>query len=138
MGPHVILYDGVCGLCNRLNQFVLKRDLLNKFRFTSIQSLLGREILERYGKNPDDLNTMYLIADYKMSSERVLSKAPAALFILQEIGGFWRVSGFLKILPLFVLNLGYDAIAKTRYRIFGKFDQCLMPDPKHKDKFLDV
>lgn len=138
MGPHVILYDGVCGLCNHLNQFVLKRDPQDKFRFASIQSPLAHQLLTRFGKNPDDLNTMYLIADYKQNSERIFSKAQAALFILKEIGGVWRVSALLNILPLFVLNLGYDAVAKTRYRIFGKFDQCLMPAPNHKDKFLDV
>ncbi len=83
MGPHVILYDGVCGLCNRLNQFVLKRDHQNKFRFASIQSALARQLLTLYGKNPDDLNTMYLIADYKKGSERILSKAQAARVYLK-------------------------------------------------------
>jgi predicted DCC family thiol-disulfide oxidoreductase YuxK len=138
MGPHLIIYDGVCGLCNRLNQFVLKRDRSNKFRFAAVQSSLARQILTRYQKNPDDLNTMYLIADYEQASERILSKAQAALFILKEIGGVWKLSRVLNVVPSFLLNIGYDGIAKTRYRLFGKFDSCRMPDSKQREKFLGI
>lgn len=136
--PHLILYDGVCRLCNHLNQFVLKRDHHEKFRFASVQSALARQLLGAYKKNPNDLDTMYVIADYKAASERIFSKAHAALFVLREIGGVWRILGLMEIIPPFALNFVYDLIAKTRYRFFGKFDSCLKAAPKHKDKFLDI
>lgn len=130
--PHLILFDGICGLCNRLNQFILKRDPADKFRFAALQSPHARQVLSRFGKKPDDLNTLYVIAE-----EKIFSKAQAVLFILKEVGGVWKMSGVLKILPSFVLNLGYDFIAKRRYRIFGKFERCPVPSPKDRAKFLD-
>ena len=134
--PHLILYDGVCGLCNGLNQFVLKRDPSNKFRFASLQSPLAHRILKRYGRNADDLDTFYVIENYERESERLWDKARAGLFVLSEVGGLWRFFSLLQIIPTFILNFGYDLIAKSRYRIFGKFDSCLIPAPQYKEKFL--
>lgn len=135
---HLILYDGVCGLCNRLNQFVLARDKHNKFHFASLQSQLSREILTAYGRRPEDLDTLYVIVDYKQESEGLLSKARAALFILVEIGGVWRLAWVLNVLPSFILNVGYDFLARLRYRVFGKYETCLMPQPEYKKRFLDT
>ena len=135
-GKHLILYDGVCGLCNRLNQFVLARDKQRKFLFASLQSRLAEEVLAAYGKRPEDLNTLYVIVDYKQASERILSRSRAVLYILAELGGVWSLARALRILPDFILNVGYNFLAKIRYRIFGKYETCLMPRPEHKDRFL--
>src|SRR5438105_2887249 len=124
---HLILYDGVCGLCNRLNQFVLARDKKRQFLFASLQSPLSKELLRRYGKRPDDLDTLYLVVDYKQPTERLLSRAKAALYILVDIGGVWSLAGVLQILPAPILNISYNFIARIRYRTFGKYETCLMP-----------
>ncbi|MSP24837.1 MAG: DUF393 domain-containing protein [Myxococcales bacterium] len=70
----LVFYDGVCGLCNRSNQFILKRDSADRFRFASLQDSTAREILHRYGRGADDLDTVYVIANYGTPTERILSK----------------------------------------------------------------
>ncbi|MFL5735256.1 MAG: thiol-disulfide oxidoreductase DCC family protein [Chloroflexia bacterium] len=135
---HLILYDGVCGFCNRLNQFVLTRDGSGRFLFASLQSPMSSEVLKKYRKSPEDLDTLYVLVDYGQESERLLSKARAALFILVEIGGTWRLASLLNLLPTLVLDAGYDLLARVRYRLFGKYATCLMPRPEYRERFLDI
>lgn len=135
-GP-IILYDGVCGLCNRLNRFVLARDRPGRFRFAALQSALAGEILARHGRDPRDLDTLYLVLAHGRPDERLLQKSDAALWILRELGGPWRAAGALRVLPRRVRDLGYDAVARTRYRLFGRYDSCPLPDPRHRARFLD-
>src|SRR6266446_4707147 len=86
----IILYDGVCGLCNRLNQFVLKRDRNDHFRFAALQSEFAGKILERHGVNPQVLDTMYLLLNYSQPDECLVARSDAAVQILAELGGIWR------------------------------------------------
>ncbi len=135
----IILYDGVCGLCNRFNQFVLKRDLGDRFGFASLQSDFAAKVLHRHGINPRDLDTVYLVLDYAQPGERLLARSDAALSVLQEIAGLWRVvAAVLSLMPKWLLDWGYNLIARHRYRIFGKFETCPLPDEKSRRKFLDV
>ena len=132
---HVILYDGLCGLCNRLNRFVLHRDRHDRFRFASIQSAYGRAQVVARGGDPDDLDTLYVIAE----ADRTLVRARAVLFILREIGGVWRGLRLLVAwLPTRVLDANYRFVARRRYRVFGRFDRCPAPDARDRSKFLDV
>jgi predicted DCC family thiol-disulfide oxidoreductase YuxK len=135
-GP-IILYDGVCGLCNRLNGFVLARDPAGRFRFASLQGALAGEILTRHGRDPRDLDTLYLVLDPGRSGERLLRKSDAALWILGELGGAWRMTAALRLVPRSLRDLGYDVVARTRYRLFGRYDTCPLPDPRHRSRFLD-
>ncbi|MFQ5790962.1 MAG: thiol-disulfide oxidoreductase DCC family protein [Acidobacteriota bacterium] len=135
---HLLLYDGVCGLCNRLNRFVLERDGEGQFGFTPLQSRLAQEALGRYGKNSRGLDNIYLLADYQTDAERLLSKARAALFVLREMGWPWRLGTILSVLPTFLLNLGYDLIARRRYRIFGKYEACPRPTSDHAHRFVGM
>ncbi|HKR60260.1 MAG TPA: DUF393 domain-containing protein, partial [Pyrinomonadaceae bacterium] len=75
----VVLYDGVCGLCNRLNQFLLRRDGQDRFRFASLQSDVAAQLLQRHGTDAIDLDTVYVVADYGMPNERLLSRSDAVL-----------------------------------------------------------
>ena len=134
-GKHLILYDGVCGLCNRFNIFVLRRDRRALFRFAPLQSDLARNILANFRLYPDELDTFYVIAKYRSTTPRALSKARAALFVGRELGGIWKASVLLGILPDFVLNAFYDMIARNRYRLFGGYDQCPVPKPEYRDRF---
>jgi predicted DCC family thiol-disulfide oxidoreductase YuxK len=137
-GHHVILYDGVCGLCNRLNRFVLARDVRGVFRFASLQSHFARGFLTGRGLDPGDLGTLYLIADFGTEREAIHTKSRATLLILTTLGGPWRVAGILDVLPTTLLDGVYDLIARVRYRIFGRYDSCPLPRPEWRDRFIDV
>ena len=135
----ILLYDGVCGLCNRFVRFILKRDHKDHFRFAALQSNFARAILERHGLNPDLLDTTYLVFDYGLTSERLLSRNEAATAVLKELGGFWRVwAGLLDLFPRRFRDRRYNLVASNRYRFFGKYDACPLPKEKDRRKFLDA
>ena len=134
----IVLYDGVCGLCNRLNQFLLKRDRHDRFRFASLQSGLAESLTLRHGANPKDLDTVYVVVDHDRPTEHLLARSDAIIYVLTQLGGLWKVMGLAKILPRVLRDSLYKIVARNRYRVFGKHDSCLLPEPKHKDKFLEV
>jgi predicted DCC family thiol-disulfide oxidoreductase YuxK len=137
-GQHLFLYDGVCGLCNRVNQFVLGRDAGARFDFASLQSPTGRAILTKLGRNPDALDTFYVVKDYRTAAPELLSKARGGLFVLETIGGIWRAAAAARILPAPLLDFLYDLVARYRYRLFGRFDSCPLPTPENRRRFIDV
>jgi len=137
-GRHLILYDGVCGLCNRLNNFVLPRDREGRFHFASLQSALGRSILERHGRDPGDLTTFYVVADYRSSSSTLRSRSDAALFLMRNLGRPWRWFAAFRILPRPLCDRIYDLVARNRYRLFGRVDTCPAPSPEYRSRFVDV
>jgi predicted DCC family thiol-disulfide oxidoreductase YuxK len=135
----IILYDGVCALCNRFVQFVLKRDSQDRFRFASLQSNFAAPILRQYGAAPEDLDTMYVVLDHTQPGERLVSRSGAAVVILQELGGGWGTLALsLRVLPEWLRNWGYNLVARNRYRLFGKFDACPIPSEKDRGKFLGL
>jgi predicted DCC family thiol-disulfide oxidoreductase YuxK len=134
----IILYDGVCALCNRMVQFILRHDLRDRFRFASLQSGFAAQMLRRHGASPDDLDTMYVVIDRGLREERVASRSDAAVAVLRELGGGWDALGLvLQVLPLWLRNWGYNLVALNRYRTFGEYDSCPIPDEKDRHKFLD-
>jgi predicted DCC family thiol-disulfide oxidoreductase YuxK len=136
-GRHLLLYDGVCALCSGTVQFVLEHDRTRLFDIAALQSDAAREALKPFHLTPDDLDTFYVIADYRSSAPSVLERARAALFLAKTLGWPWRAAGVLQILPAGVLNAGYNLVARSRYRIFGRRDQCFLPQPEHRDRFID-
>lgn len=136
-GKHVVLYDGVCGLCNGLNQFLLPRDKYDQFRFAALQSDFAERELNRFGKSARDLDTFYVIGNFRLPSETLYERAAAGLFVLNRVGGLYAATGILHLLPTSVLNWGYDRLAKSRYAIFGKHDSCAVPTPEYQSKFVD-
>ncbi|HKS73728.1 MAG TPA: DCC1-like thiol-disulfide oxidoreductase family protein [Terriglobales bacterium] len=134
----ILLYDGVCGLCNRFVQFILKRDKADQFRFAALQSEFARKILERHGVSALDLDTVYLVKDYEQPQELLLSRSDAAIAVGRGLGGWWRVwASVFRIMPRVIRNWGYNAVARSRYQIFGKYDACPLPDSRARHKFLD-
>ena len=134
----IVLYDGVCGLCNRLVQFLLKRDTHDRFRFASLQSNFGQEILTRHGADPLDLDTFYVVLDHGQPSERLLARSDGIVYALTTLGGIWKIGGAGKLLPKAIRDRLYNFVARHRYQVFGKSESCMLPEPKQRAKFLDV
>ena len=134
---HLVLYDGVCGLCNRLVQFILRRDRAGQFRFAALQSAFAAELLRGHGRPAEDLDTVYVFARYGESDQRLLAKGRAILFVLGRLGGLWRLAPILGVLPRPILDFAYDRIARRRYRWFGRLDACPLPAPGTRERFLD-
>lgn len=136
-GVHLVLYDGVCGLCHRLPQFLLAVDNRAVFDFASLQSATGRAIVERAGGHPDDLSSFYVSANYRTRGARVIAKGEAALFVAGELGWPWKVTGLFRPFPSGWRDRAYDLVARNRYRVFGRHGQCLVPRPEFRNRFLE-
>jgi len=134
----IVLYDGVCGLCNGLNQFLLKRDRQDRLRFASLQSNFSSVVLKRHGANSADLDTVYVVLDHDQPGERLLARSDAILYLVGQLGGIWRLGKVGRFMPRLLRDAMYNLVASNRYRLFGKHESCMMPDPKHRDKFLEV
>jgi predicted DCC family thiol-disulfide oxidoreductase YuxK len=133
----VVLYDGVCGLCNHLVQFLLKRDTHDRFRFASLQSEFANNLLTHHGVDPHDLDTVYVVKDYGQPTQSLLARSDAILFMLAELGGLWKLAGVGRVLPKAFRDAVYKIVAHNRYRVFGKHESCMLPEPEHRNKFLD-
>lgn len=128
----IILFDGVCNLCNSAVQFVIQHDGKDVFRFVALQSELGQQILKHIGVSSANIDSIVLyepgVAYYYKSS--------AAIEIARSLGGFWYFGTVFRIIPTGIRNLLYDYIAKNRYKWFGKKESCIIPTPDLKIKFL--
>src|SRR5574341_680924 len=128
----LILYDGVCRLCTGSVLFVIKRDRRKRFRFASMQSSLGQQLLRSFGLPPDDLKTFVL-----MEAGGHFTKSTAALRVAAGLGGFWPVASLLTVIPRPIRDGVYDWVARNRYQWFGRLEQCLVPAPDVQDRFVD-
>jgi predicted DCC family thiol-disulfide oxidoreductase YuxK len=128
----IILFDGVCNLCESSVQFVIKHDVKDQFRFVSLQSELGQKILAHIGINSKHIDSVILyepgIAYYY--------KSTAALQIAKHLGGFFHFGTVFRMIPTSLRNSIYDYFAKNRYAWYGKKEACLIPTPELKAKFL--
>lgn len=131
-GPHLVLYDGACGLCHGLVQFLLPRDRSGRFHFAPLQSTLASEQLDRLGEVTSRMTTVHVITNYRGGAPRRLVKARATLFVATSVGWPWKVCGLLGFLPNAWLDSAYDVIARHRYRFFGRRDVCLVPRPEYR------
>jgi len=134
---HLVLYDGVCGLCSRLLQFLLTHDRRGAFAFAALQSRTGSAVIERLGGDPADLTSFYVVTDYRTDRRRTLAKSTAALFVASQLGWPWKAAVIARALPVVVLDRAYDVIARNRYRVFGRLEQCLVPRPEFRARFVE-
>jgi predicted DCC family thiol-disulfide oxidoreductase YuxK len=128
----LVLYDGVCALCNGLVRFLLRHDANDEFRFAALQSDFARDLLAKHATNADDLNTVCVIPP----SGALVTKSSAAIYVLSRLGWPWNLLTMLRILPQFLRDFLYDLVARSRYRIFGKYEACALPAPEDRHKFL--
>ncbi len=136
-GEHLVLYDGVCGLCNRLLQFLVGHDHRALFRFASLQSPTGQAMVERFGGHPGDLHSFYVLANFKGSRTKSFTKSRAALFVARELGWPWKACCVAGVLPTAVLDSVYDLVARNRYRLFGRNQSCGVPAPHAGTRFIE-
>lgn len=129
MSP-IVLFDGECNLCNRSVQFIIKRDPAGYFRFASLQSEIGRQLLRQYGL-PSDCNSFILIED-----EQCYLRSTAALRVCRNLKGLWKILSIFLIIPRFLRDPIYNIIAKNRTRWFGTSNSCLMPSSGLEGRFL--
>lgn len=130
-GKIVVLFDGVCNLCNGAVQFIIKRDPSSKFLFASLQSEFGQAQLIKLGLDPTKLHSIIALEDGKF-----YERSDAALKIASRLTQPWPLMGVFNVLPRVFRNWVYDLISKNRYRVFGKRESCMIPTPEMKSRFV--
>ncbi len=135
----IILYDGVCGLCNRLVQFVLKHDSQDRFRFAALQSDFAVRVLAAARRRSREISTPCTWCWIPACRESAWLPGPTPrLSFCRTLGGGWAAFGMaLGVLPGWLRNWGYNLVARNRYRTFGKYVSCPIPEERHRRKFLD-
>ncbi|HLK59114.1 MAG TPA: DCC1-like thiol-disulfide oxidoreductase family protein [Chthonomonadaceae bacterium] len=128
----LVLFDGVCNLCNRSVQFIIRNDPGKRFRFASLQSPAGQEVQQRFHLPPDALDSVLLL-----ENDRLYNRSTAALRIARRLRGLWPLLSVLLLVPRPLRDWAYNLIAKNRYRLFGKRDVCMLPTPELKDRFIN-
>ena len=134
---YLILYDGVCGLCNRLLQFVLLHDHRSVFRFAPLQSVVGEALVKQTGGKPGEPTSFYVFADYQTRTSRVFTKSDAVVFVAGQLGWPWKAAKLIRVVPKPIRDRVYDRVARNRYRVFGRYDHCLAPRPEFRNRFID-
>ena len=129
--PPIVLFDGVCNLCNGSVQFLLKRDPEGRFRFASLQSDAGRSLMTEHGLDPDALSSVVVVED-----GRVWQESSAALRIARHLPGAWKLLRVFAAVPRPLRDALYRWIARNRYHWFGKTETCWLPTPELKARFL--
>lgn len=127
----IILFDGVCNLCNSTVQKVIENDDKNQFKFASLQSEFGQKFLEKNNLSTEEFNSIILV-----DGEKFYTRSDAALRIGKELKGIYKLSGVFFIFPKFIRDSVYDWISRNRYKWFGKQESCWLPTPELKQKFI--
>jgi predicted DCC family thiol-disulfide oxidoreductase YuxK len=128
----IILFDGICNLCNSSVQKVIKNDPGGKFMFASLQSEPGQELLRKYQLPRNDFNSFVLIMH-----DRPFTRSSAALLVARQMKGLWKLLYGFMIIPKFLRDGVYNLIANNRYKWFGKQDTCMLPTPDLRARFLN-
>lgn len=130
-GP-IVLFDGVCNLCNRSMQFILKRDKKKIFRFASLQGEFGQQVLKQHNLPTDDFNSFILL-----EGDLLYTRSKAALRVLKHLRRGWQLLYGFIIIPKFIRDGVYKWIARNRYKWFGKRESCMIPAAELRNRFLD-
>ncbi len=131
-GKKIILFDGVCNLCNSSITFVIKHDPKDLFRYAPLQSDLGKSLMSKHQIDAEKVDSIILV-----DQDKAYTKSSAALRIARSLSGGYPLLAAFLIIPPFLRNLVYDYIARNRYKWYGKKESCMVPTPGLKEKFLD-
>ncbi len=127
----IILFDGVCNFCNAAVNFTIKRDKQKIIKFAPLQSEAGRQLIQQYGLPENDMRSFLFI-----ENDKVYSRSTAALRVCRHLKGLWPLCYGFMIVPAFIRNAVYDLIAKNRYKWFGQKEECMVPTPDIRARFL--
>ena len=127
----IVLFDGICHLCTTSVQFIITRDPNGYFTFASLQSEVGRTLLEKHGLQPDALDTFVLV-----EGSRCFTRSDAALRVAHHLSEGWSLLRILSLIPKPLRDWGYTVIARNRYRWFGRQETCMVPSRDILDRFL--
>ena len=136
-GP-VLLYDGVCGFCNQTVQLLLRLDPRGPLRFAALQSDYGQRVVARHPSLKGVDSVVFVETSPDGGTERVHVRSEAALRVASYLGGPWKIFLAARLLPTSLRDFLYDAFARNRYKLFGKYDTCLLPAPEVRSRFLDA
>ena len=136
VGAPVLLYDGVCGFCNKSVQLILDRDRRGEMRFAALQSDYGQSVIERHPELRGIDSVVFI--EQARGGERVYVRSAAALKVAAYLGGFWKIFLAARVLPVRLRDYCYDLFARNRYKLFGKYDSCMLPPPEVRSRFLDA
>jgi len=129
---NILLFDGVCNLCNNAVKFIIKRDKKAVIKFTSLQSNIGQNLLSKH-----QLSTKKFDSFVYLKGGKCYLKSTAALHLLNDIGGLWKLVYAFIIVPRFIRDFIYDVVAKNRYKWFGKTNDCMIPTLTLQQRFLN-
>ena len=132
----IIVFDGVCVLCNGWVRFLLRHDRCHRYRFAAMQAPAGRALLADNGLDPDDPTSFLLLEHDRGPVPRVSSGTTAVLRVLVGLGGGWRLFALGRVVPPVLGDPLYRILARNRYRWFGRHDACAVPDPVEASRFL--
>ena len=132
-GAGVLLFDGVCHLCNSAVRFVMQKDPAGRVLFASLQSEAGQKLLTEAGCDPRSVRSVVWL-----EQGRVYTKSTAVLRICRKLGGAWPLLYIFVIVPRPLRDRLYDVIARNRYRWFGRSETCMLPSPQQRERFLDL
>lgn len=131
MDQPIVLFDGVCNLCNSAVKFIITHDKKNVFRFAALQSEAGQNLLAKYNYPTTELNSIILVENNK-----AYDKSTGALRVVKKFKGLWPLFYGLIVIPKFLRDGIYNWVAKNRYKWFGKKDECMIPTPELRARFL--
>ena len=134
----VLLYDGVCGFCNGAVQTILRFDRRGRLRFAALQSDYGRAALARHPELSGVDSVIFLEAPPGAGGERAYVRSEAGLRVASYMGGAWKIFLIARLLPRGARDYLYDLFARHRYKLFGKYDTCLLPPPEVRARFIDA
>lgn len=128
----IVLFDGECNLCNSSVQFIIKRDQQKQFRFASLQGKKGQQVLRQFHLPADSFNSFLLL-----DGDTLYTKSTGALRMLRALGGGWQLLYAFIIVPKFIRDGVYNWVSRNRYKWFGKRNECMIPTPELRERFLE-
>lgn len=132
----VLLYDGLCGFCDGTVQFILEHDRRRTLKFATLQGDYARDVI---GRHPElaGIDSLVLVERDAAGHENVYVRSEGALRVARYLGGVWHLARAVAIVPRFLRDWAYDAFARIRYRVFGRYDSCPIPTPEQRARFID-
>lgn len=136
-GDQLVLYDGKCVLCNSSVDLLIRLDTDDQFLFAPLQGNTAADVLARHDRSADRLDSIVYVRGFGTDEEQIYEQSTAVLHALGDLGGIWWIFSWLRLLPASFRDWFYDLVAENRYRWFGQYDQCRIPDSADRDRFLD-